>query len=360
VDRQFPVTVTNGQILIQFTQGAANLPMVSGIEILQSQPAFTPIRVNPGGASYVDPQGQTWSADTGFTGGNTWSTAGNIAGTTAGGLYQTCRWGAFGYGFNVPNGSYTVNLKFAEISLGGAGQRLFNVAINGSAVLTNFDVYAAAGGMTAIDKSFPVTVTNGQISIQFTTGSANWPLVNGIEIVSAGTTAALSTIRVHSAGPVYTDSKGQTWAADTGYNGGNLWSNSSTVGGTTDSPLYQTCRWGVFSYAFPVPNGAYTVNLKFAEISRTAVGQRQFNVAINGAASLSNFDIVAAAGGPMLAIDKAFPVTVANGQILIQFTQGAADMPLINAIEIVPSTAPGTTSAKVQEIALPILKRMPK
>jgi len=44
-----------------------------------------------------------------------------------------------------------------------AGKRIFNVAINGTPVLTNFDIIATArAALTAIDKTFPVTVTNGQ------------------------------------------------------------------------------------------------------------------------------------------------------------------------------------------------------
>jgi hypothetical protein len=39
------------------------------------------------------------------------------------------------------------------------------VTVNGTAVLTNFDIVAQAGYWTALDKQFPVTVTNGAIQI---------------------------------------------------------------------------------------------------------------------------------------------------------------------------------------------------
>ena len=352
VDRSFPVTVTNGQVNLQFQQGPADWPMVSGIQIVQAaQAVFTPIRVNASGPAYTDPVGQIWSADTDYSGGNTWSTQSNITGTTTPTLYQTCRWGAFSYAFNVPNGNYVLNLKFAEISLTGAGQRQFNVSLNGWRVLNNFDIYAAAGGaMIAVDKSFPVTVTNGQINLQFAQGAVNWPLVSAIEIVSANvTTLPPSTILVNASGPAYTDSKGQQWQADIGYTGGNTWSNTGKITGTADPTLYQTCRWGDFTYGFLVPNGSYTVTLKFAEISRTAAGQRQFNVAINAATVLTNFDIIAAAGAPMTAIDKTFQVTVTNGQIVLEFTTGNADLPLVNAIDIAPAAAKTSTN----QIVLP-------
>ena len=69
-----------------------------------------------------------------------------IAGTPTPYLYQSEHWhtGPFQYQFTVPNGVYTVRLKFAEIYFIQAGQRSFNVAINGEEVLTNFDVYKAA------------------------------------------------------------------------------------------------------------------------------------------------------------------------------------------------------------------------
>ena len=90
----------------------------------------------------------------------------------------------FSYSFSVPNGPYTVNLKFAEVSRFWGGGRVFNVAINGSPVLSNFDIYSQAGGLTALDKSFAVSVTNGQLTIQFTNGAANSPMINAIEILS--------------------------------------------------------------------------------------------------------------------------------------------------------------------------------
>jgi len=44
--------------------------------------------------------------------------------------------------YPVSNGSYNVNLDFAESYVTGPGQRIFNVSINGTEVLNNFDIYA--------------------------------------------------------------------------------------------------------------------------------------------------------------------------------------------------------------------------
>jgi hypothetical protein len=105
-------------------------------------------------------------------------------------------------------------------------------------------------------------------------------------------------------------------------------------GSPATSTLYQSERYGPFSYQFKVPNGSYNVLLKFAEIYWTQTGQRIFSVAINGTQVLTNFDIVAAAGAPFTAVDKTFPVTVTNGLVTIQFIPGSVDLPKVSAIEV--------------------------
>ena len=152
-----------------------------------STTAFHPIRVNAGGGAYTDPTGNVWSADNGFNTSATYPTGSAIANTTTPTLYQTERYSSstLQYSASVPNGAYTVTLKFAEIYETGAGQRIFNIAINGSTVQTNFDVFAAAGGPnTAVDRSYNVNVTNGQIVVALIPVVSN-PKISAIEIVAA-------------------------------------------------------------------------------------------------------------------------------------------------------------------------------
>jgi len=149
---------------------------------------FTTLRVAAGQTSAVaDAQNDTWSADVDFTGGTAAVTtpATAIAGTDSPALYNGQRYGdpAFSYQFAVPNGAYTVTLKFAEQYVTGPGQRLFDVAINGAAVETQFDIYATAGAMnTAVDRTYPVVVSGGVIQIAFTPGTVQSPKVDAIEI----------------------------------------------------------------------------------------------------------------------------------------------------------------------------------
>jgi hypothetical protein len=118
----------------------------------------------------------------GFSGGNVASFTQPVSNTNDPTLYQNLRYGAFTYTANVPNGTYNVTLKFSEDFYNSANLRVFNVAINGITVLSNFDIVAAVGAFTAIDKTFSITVTGGQIVIQFTNGSADLPQVNAIQI----------------------------------------------------------------------------------------------------------------------------------------------------------------------------------
>ena len=88
-------------------------------------------------------------------------------------VYQTERYGKdFTFNFPVPDEQrYIVRLHFAEIFDDGAGNRLENIHINRRAVLTNFDIFTAAGGMNrALVKEFRGIRPNrrGNISIRVT------------------------------------------------------------------------------------------------------------------------------------------------------------------------------------------------
>lgn len=125
--------------------------------------------------------------------------------------------------------------------------------------------------------------------------------------------------------------------ADQFFQGGSVWSTRRMVSNTTTPDLYETSRNGLMFYAIPAPNGNYSVTLKFADLVYANAGEREFNVQINGTPVLQNFDIVAAAGGFMTALDQTFPVTVKNGAVVLGFTPGAMDLPAVNAIQILPA-----------------------
>ena len=101
---------------------------------------FQELRINAGGSAYTDSRGAQWVPDQAYVAGQ-WgyivggsmganSTTDAIAGTVDQPLYQTERWFGRGvpssYLFDVPNGRYEVEMRFAEIRAGYVqGSRVF-------------------------------------------------------------------------------------------------------------------------------------------------------------------------------------------------------------------------------------------
>jgi len=172
----------NGTITLQFTTQKDNAK-VSGIEAHLASYA-----INAGGSA-VSP----FVADNFSDGGQLYATTASI--DTSGvtnpapqAVYQTERYGNFSYvvpGF-IPGKTYTVRLHFAELYWTSSGKRSFNVAINGTQVLTNFDIYATTGGTNkaTVQQFTTVADGNGHITIQFTTVVDN-AKISGITITSA-------------------------------------------------------------------------------------------------------------------------------------------------------------------------------
>jgi len=96
-------------------------------------------------------------------------------------------------------------------------------------------------------------------------------------------------------------------------------------------------------WMFPVTSGATVkVRLYFANrySGTSAVGARQFDVALQGTTVLDHLDPVAAAGADQTATMREFTVT-SNGTITIDFTH-EVNNPLINAIELIQTGLPST------------------
>jgi len=155
--------------------------------------------------------------------------------------------------------------------------------------------------------------------------------------------------RVNCGGPAYSDSAGQTWAADQpyaggswGYVGGLASTTTNAIGGTTDAPLYQSERYNMLSYRFDVPPGRYAVELRFAEIYQYAgPGLRVFDVQLEGSTVITGLDLYTLVG-PYVAYTRTFEVPVVDGQLNIDFVarRGAAK---VSAIQVTGLAAVGPT-----------------
>jgi hypothetical protein len=376
--------VLNGQAFTSSlaSSAVATFKWTGGVVI--PQPTATPTpqanstwRVHAGGGAYTDSQGNVWAADEQFVGGapatNTGTITGALPASTDQALYENERYGtSLLYNFQAPSALYQVTLKFSENYWTSAGSRVFNVMINGNTVLTNFDIFAAAGGeFKAVDKVFNNIQPDaqGRIIVQLGPTSADNAKIDAIQIIPqpgaatftptqtptrtptltpTPTPITLSTWRVNAGGPAYTDSQGHVWSADENFTGGTAAVTTSTITGalpaSSDQTLYQSQRYGSpFSYTFNVPAGSYQLTLKFAETYWTAAGQRTFNVSVNGTQVLTNFDIFATAGGQDKAIDEVFNnIAPSGGVITITFGPASADNAEVQAIQIIPQPATAT------------------
>jgi len=148
------------------------------------------LAVNAGGSATG-----SFAADSLFSGGGTSSTTSAIdtslipAPVPPQAVFQTERFGDVTYTVaSLPGGSpQTVTLYFAEIFWTSSGKRSFDVVINGSAVLSAFDIFAAAGGANrAIARTFSTTAnSSGQVVIQLArNGGADNPKISGIAVTS--------------------------------------------------------------------------------------------------------------------------------------------------------------------------------
>jgi len=154
---------------------------------------------------------------------------------------------------------------------------------------------------------------------------------------SATTQACAGTpVQINTGGPAVSP-----FVADKDFAGGSTINHANTIdlsGVTNPAPMavYQTARIGNFTYTIPgfTAASSHTVRLHLAETFWSTTSSRVFNVTINGAQVLSNFDIFATAGAKNKAIIEQFTVNAnSSGQYVIQFTT-VKDNSLVSGIEV--------------------------
>jgi hypothetical protein len=150
-----------------------------------------PVRINAGSeTATVDSNGLTWLADQGFEGGDQVARGSiPIENTSTPELYRTEHFNMDSFTLKVPDGVYTVRCHFCETypAVTGAGQRVFDMEVQGTRV-AELDVLREAGGARrALIKTFEnVQVSNGAIEIVFIPRRGQSPMINAIEILPAG------------------------------------------------------------------------------------------------------------------------------------------------------------------------------
>ena len=182
-------------------------------------------RSRPGGGRPGGPPGAPGGPDRGRgrPGGQSGGSATAITGTRDPGLFTSEHFSMSTFSCKIPNGKYVAKLYFAETYEGitAPGQRVFSFSVQGRE-FKDFDAWVKAGGFRrAYIETVPVEVTNGEFRIVFTPKVEN-PAIKAIEIVpQAGAASSSATIRINAgASEPFTDSSGQVWQPDTGFEGG--------------------------------------------------------------------------------------------------------------------------------------------
>ncbi len=156
------------------------------------------------------------------------------------------------------------------------------------------------------------------------------------------TTAAVAPIRAAvrikagSSSP-FTDSSGNVWQADQGFDGGDTVERPDLeIANTTDPGLYRSEHYSMTGFTWPLANGKYLVKLHFAETFEQidGPGQRVFSFKVQGR-EFKDFDVWVKAGGARRAYVETVETEITDGKLQIDFISNIEN-PEINGIEIIP------------------------
>ncbi|GLW10218.1 hypothetical protein Misp01_53460 [Microtetraspora sp. NBRC 13810] len=167
-------TVRTGRLLVRSASGRnPEIEVIVTVVVPKHQ-----VAVEVGGTrDTTDDAGDRWTADRKFaTGGHgyvgnstrTVTSSRTIKGTEEQDLFQRAREKMLEYRFDrVPNGTYTVELGFAELRNMREGARVFDVIVEGELAIPALDLALEAGTYTAVNRQYTVKVTDGQLNVRF-------------------------------------------------------------------------------------------------------------------------------------------------------------------------------------------------
>ncbi len=308
--------------------------------------------------SFVDHAGKLWNADAWFDGGTAVkSSVQHIWRTQDPDFYRSSRQGQFRYAIPLKKSIYELRLHFAETvygpestETGGEGSRVMTVRANGKTLLTRFDVVADAGASRTADVKVFTDMApgpDGLLHLEFSGEDGKQAILSAIEILP-GFRGHIRPVRLLARQTPYYSNDSHWWSPDNYFLGGQLAAYTAPVKGTDDPELYETERWGNFSYAIPVSPGTYSVVLHFAvrhgdwdqpsssSGENRAQGSHIFDVFCNENALLKNFNPVREARQTDVVLHKFTDLRPnAQGKLLLNFVpvEGYAT---VTGIEVLP------------------------
>jgi hypothetical protein len=338
---------------------AENQSSFQPAEAQYGPPAGEEIRLLAGGGrGFVDHAGKLWSADAWFDGGAAIKNSVQpIARTQNPDFYRTSRQGQFRYNIPLKAGIYELRLYFAETVYGleagagdGEGNRIMSVRANGRALLSRFDIVADAGSSRTADVKVFTGIQparDGMLHLEFSDDEGKQAILSGIEILP-GFHQHIRPVRLLARQTPYYSNDSHWWSPDSFFEGGQLATYAAPVSGTDDPELYETERWGNFSYAIPVTPGKYTVTLYFArrhgdwDQASSPADEKQpavahiFNVFCNENLLLRNFDLPQEAGQTDVVLRRFTGLEPnAQGKLLLRFVP-VVGYATVTGIEVVP------------------------
>jgi len=396
VVEQFAATAnSSGDIVIAFTNGAKDQPMINGVEVLGSSTSCSTVPSAPTGLTATTSSsssiGLSWSAVTppancsissytvygGTTANPTTVIASGVTGTTYSntGLAASTTYyylvkaldadgtsAASAQAQATTSAASCTTVPSAPTGLTATASSSTAIGLSWSAVTPpancSISSYTVYGGTTANPTTVIASGVTGTTysNTGLTPSTTYYYAVKALDAdgTSAASAQASATtqptsgaeiVAIAAGGPAESNSGGgdYSFVADEDFSGGG---DNSTVTATINltqpganaAPMavYQHGRAGIFTYTIPnlTPGTQYTVLLHFAETYFTAKGSRVFNVAINGTTVLSNFDIFATVGKDAALVEQFTATANSSGQIAIAFTNGTADQPLLMGIEV--------------------------
>jgi tRNA A-37 threonylcarbamoyl transferase component Bud32/TM2 domain-containing membrane protein YozV len=214
------------------------------------------------------------------------------------------------------------------------------------------------GGISPIGGKPGVTARADETSSSSTPEMAN--AVSPVTPENAASAPPPVRIKAGSSRPL-TDSEGNLWLADQGFSDGETAERSDqlAIANTKDPALYQSERYGMTSFAYPVPNGKYVVKLHFAETydAIKGPGGRVFTFIVEGH-EFKDFDVWATAGGAQRACVESVTVEVTDGTLNIYFIH-QQENPEINGIEILPAPPAPPAQADSNALIVPATNASP-
>lgn len=78
--------------------------------------------------------------------------------------------------------------------------------------------------------------------------------------------------------------------------GGMTGATTESISGATSAPLYQSERYGSYSYEIPVTSATYSIKLHFVEMFHESAGARSFSVNVEDQEVLNNVDLFSLVG----------------------------------------------------------------